>query len=485
MTTTSDTTSNAAGTVEQLELARIAPHPDNPRSAWGDMDGLQASLRARGLIQPIIVVPVAAFLEARSDTDTGSLGEAQYVVYAGHRRRAAALGLGWSTIPALIRPDMATSAAATFVSENLHREDLTPLDEAAAYATLRDDGLSQRQIATECGVSQSHVSKRLNLLRMPQGAQDALAAGRITIADAGKLGTLSGDAQVDAWELVVFQRYGVDNAVYTIERRIADRKAIEKARRQADHEGVDLVDDPQKVFGRGYWDHRLYDKKDVEKARKAGTLRAAVTPRGLDYFTTDAPKKRRSQDDDQAARKRAAKARGAALAQMVAKPPAAKQLGAELAAAIVHGRTGHTDALNLVRKWLLNQFPQPDKKPGSYQTEYDAWRDALLEADWPWIAWAMTIAATEIDAKSQWKVWGPREAAHVRRLVDAVGYEPTEWETEQLARIDRAVTEAAEGDSARITDGPDHAGADNAYDPDDPDYNWIDDDVDVDQGVAS
>lgn len=509
MTTTTPQATQSTGTglgvVLELELSRIAEHPDNPRTSLGDVDGLAASMRARGLVQPIVVVPVEAFLASYAERPGGDGGVGlrsaagiTHVVYAGHRRRAAALQLGWDTITAIERVDLAGSAAATFIVENLHRADLTPLEEAVGYAQLRDLGRSQRQLAAEVGVSQSHVSKRLGLLRMPPEAQDALAADKITLAEAQALGSLSAADQVAAWDSIgpELKRYGRANVEWMV-RRVAQenaaRKAIEKHRRQAKHEGVELVD-AAKTFGSAQWDHRLYDKRAIAKAKKDGTLRAEATEHGLNYYTTVEPKRAQrqtSQDREQAARRKAGKLRARACAELVQKRPSARQTVWALADAVLHGNVGHSNALRLVHSWLKDLYPVPasDISFGSggttsgHHADYYTWRDAQPEKHWQHIAWTMVVAAAELNARTSWITWGPRQAKHVRRLIDEVGYEPTEWEADQLARIDK---QAAHGDSAGITVGTEedaeHTGCtDSAGQPkedldlDNPADNWIDD----------
>lgn len=456
----------AGGAVLDLPLAQVAPHPDNPRGTTpadlGDVDELAASMASGGLVQPIVVIPVSAFLEHRQ-ADAAAAGDVEldgitHVVVAGHRRRAAALQLGWDTISALVRPDLAAEAARTFIVENLHRADLTPLQEAAGYVQLRDGGLSQREIAAAVGVSQSHVSKRLGLLRMPPAAQDALAGDLLTIAEAQLLGSLSEADQVKAWESIEpdLKKYGHGNVEWAVRRVAQDnaaRKAIEKATRQAQHEGVELIE-PRQQFTNP-WQHELHDDDAIDQARTAGTLRAHATAWGLEYYTTEGEPDEpggagspalAAQAREDRERRKAAKARTPALIRLVAKPPPVKQLAAELADAIVHGHVDHADALRMVRSWLpAAKFPQPDGNDSYY-----GWRDSLGAEQWPHVAWAMIVAANETRCRAGWVQWGTHQAAHIQRLVDVVGYEPTDWETEQL---DRIATTPDDSDAATTTNG--------------------------------
>jgi ParB family chromosome partitioning protein len=467
MTLTTETPASAlAAVVRKLPVAAIAEHPDNPRRELQEIDELAASLQAHGLIQPIVVVPVEAFMEGRQASGGVRIQPSPgttHVVVAGHRRCAAAELAGWGEIDAIVRPDLASGirATVTFVTENLQRVDLNPLEEAAGFALLVDEGLSQREIARECGFSQPHVSKRLALLRLPQGAQDALATSKITAADASKLLALPADAQSKAWDLVDNGHCedDVEWAVDIVESELKQAEGLAKAHEQAAAEQVELVD-PQKAFGTYSYKHRIYDKPDIAKARKAGTLRAAASPHGLTYYTTTAPPEPSYETDRKNKEKQvkqASKNRGPALARLVAKPPMMKQLLAELADAVVHGDVGHADAVRLVRSWLpADRFPQPVSKEGSFTADYYTWRDSIPEADWPWVAWAMVVASTELATRPSYTNWGPRQAAHVQRLVDQVGYEPTPWETQQLEEIAaREADSAAASDNGGITDPAD------------------------------
>jgi ParB family transcriptional regulator, chromosome partitioning protein len=163
-------TLTAVAELRDLPIGAIAPSPDNPRSDLGDLEGLAASIKSEGIVEPLIV------------TWEGDDG---YVVVAGHRRLEASKKAGLDVVPCIVRDlDPAGRAVARTV-ENLQREDLAPVDEARALAQLVELGLSQRQIAERVGCSQAHVSKRLALLKLPVAAQHAVGADDgLTLEDA-------------------------------------------------------------------------------------------------------------------------------------------------------------------------------------------------------------------------------------------------------------------------------------------------------------
>ncbi len=174
-----------AGTAAEVAIALIDPSPANPRSSLGDLEELAASIRELGVLQPVMVRP------------TGD----RYALVYGHRRLAAATLAGDTTIPVLFAAgadDEALDQAQRLV-ENLHREDLSALDEARAYQQLLSLGgaakTSQRQLAKRVSRSQAYVSKRLALLRLPDDVQAAIEEGSISVSDATSLTKLVDDPE--------------------------------------------------------------------------------------------------------------------------------------------------------------------------------------------------------------------------------------------------------------------------------------------------
>lgn len=315
-------------------------------------------------------------------------------------------------------------------------------------------GLSQREIAKECGKSQPHVSKRLALLQLPEDAQEQASEGRVKLADAVKLAGLPVEARERAWRMYAEEPFDPDlgECVAAVEREIEQEHQLEANRQKAIDEGVELIDNPQEAFGRSWYKHQLYDAKAIAKARKAGTLRAKATPYRLDYYSTMIPAESpyaTSTATDVVAKelKKAAKNRTEALQRLVAKPPIFKDMLTELAAAIVNNEATGMEAMKLAKAWLpASRFPAP--ADNSVYT----WQRAIGEDEWPWLAWTLTIAATEQACRASWLTWGPRQAAHVQRLIDRAGYEPTEWEAEQLDRIRRHAAEQAARAEARAAE---------------------------------
>jgi ParB family chromosome partitioning protein len=161
--------------IEELELNVITPAPDNPRRDLGDVTELAASMSELGLLQPLVVTPRAG----------------KFMVVCGHRRYAAAKKAKLATVPAIIRSLTEPQRIKAMVIENCQRENLSPLEEARAYAQLVELGETQRAISDSVGKSQGHISKRLAILKLPPNVLKEVDSGGITVGDALLLADLA------------------------------------------------------------------------------------------------------------------------------------------------------------------------------------------------------------------------------------------------------------------------------------------------------
>jgi ParB family transcriptional regulator, chromosome partitioning protein len=180
-------------------LADLAHNPHNPRHELGDLQETADSLLERGQIQPVTVVTRQAFLDAHPGYDD-QMGTARYVVIDGNRRLGAARLAGLDDLRIDVHDALAASAADILESAlvaNLHRENLTPLEEAEALAELLKVHGSQRQVARRVGKTNMWVSQRLALLNLTPELQDALRDGGITVEDARQVARLPQDQQAD------------------------------------------------------------------------------------------------------------------------------------------------------------------------------------------------------------------------------------------------------------------------------------------------
>ncbi|MCC6444132.1 MAG: ParB/RepB/Spo0J family partition protein [Armatimonadetes bacterium] len=139
-----------AAQLQRIPLSAIEPDPYQPRQAMGDLEGLIASIRAHGIVQPLIVSPVA---------------EDRYRIIAGERRFRAALALNLPDVPAVVRSMEEHQRLEVQLIENVHRKDLNPVEEAGAYRRLMEEfWLTQEQMGKRVGRSVATINETLRLL---------------------------------------------------------------------------------------------------------------------------------------------------------------------------------------------------------------------------------------------------------------------------------------------------------------------------------
>lgn len=215
-----------ASSLKSLPVSAIAPLPGQPRSHFDEaaLGELAESIRARGVIQPIIVRP---------------RGSGQYQLVAGERRWRAAQKAQLHEIPAIVRELEDREVMALALIENLQREDLNPVEEARAYRRLADEEkLTQAEIAGLVGKSRSHVANMQRLLELPDDVLGLVAAGSLSM---GHARALIGHAEASA-----LAREAADErlSVREVERlvRRARRPAAEsRPRPLADSENADIA----------------------------------------------------------------------------------------------------------------------------------------------------------------------------------------------------------------------------------------------------
>ena len=163
--------------VHTVPIEAVRPSPFQPRRHFADeeLDGLAQSIREKGIVQPLLVRPVA---DAAAD----------FELVAGERRWRAAQRVGLHEVPVLVRPFADAEVIEIALVENLQREDLSPLEEDEAYRRLaREFGRSQASLAEAVGNSRSHVANMLRLLSLPPTVRQSLEQGLLTAGHARAL----------------------------------------------------------------------------------------------------------------------------------------------------------------------------------------------------------------------------------------------------------------------------------------------------------
>lgn len=226
-----------------VSIDRIHPNPRQPRVEFDEhaLAELAASIREQGIIQPLLV--------RRLDED-------EYELIAGERRLRAAERAGLTHVPVFVREASEAESLEMALVENVQRDDLGPLEEAAAYQRLMSEfGHTQEQVAARVGKSRPAVANALRLLRLPETIKQDLARGRLTAGHARVLLSIDdADAQLRAAKQMLARQMSVRDAEQLAAAR---RKTPSRAERR----------DP----------HRVALERDLSAA--LGT-RVRVTPKG-------------------------------------------------------------------------------------------------------------------------------------------------------------------------------------------------------------
>lgn len=447
-----------AAPVEQtfalVPIDAIVPGPHNPRRELGDLEGLAASIRAVGILEPLIV-------EWASPSSP-------YMLLAGHRRHAAAKLAGLPEVPCLIRQTEASPALRLEMAivENLQREGLAPLDEADGYRELVKLGLSQRAIAERVGCSQSHVSKRLGLLDLPAPVQKRVEKGTMPLEAAAALTRLKDHpeklkAAADEDPSRILQ------AVERAEQDIAWEAKVAELREIAKGKKWKVVDEPRdrwasrKFKTLAKWDHQdreldldvrkhqaepchavmipvrrnFYNDKPsatsvcTDPARHgpkgASTLKVKVTPKPKRELAEWEIKQR----DDKKAHEQAAAARAAVISRAVAEYKPALRRSAELQIMLrsLIDAGGYDNRKERACAYLGLETAGGSQAQGAALHAYaDGSQERLHRA-----ALAVALAAVEARLLShRFDVGGVVD--HFAYLA-TLGYEQSPWETARLA----------------------------------------------------
>ena len=199
----------------QVPVNAVGPNPKQPRTKFDDetLAELAASINEVGILQPIVV--------RRS-------GDGVYELVAGERRLRAAKLAGLATVPVVLRDSQDSELLREALIENIHREDLNPIELAEAFRQLLEElGLKQEALADRVGVSRSHIANTIRLLSLPLEVQQLLTDDRITAGHARALLAL-GDA--DAMRSLALRVAAEDLSVRQTEdvvRRFLDTPATE------------------------------------------------------------------------------------------------------------------------------------------------------------------------------------------------------------------------------------------------------------------
>ena len=236
----------------ELLIDEISPNRFQPRKYFDDdkLEELVTSIRDNGVLQPIVVQKV----------------EAGYELVVGERRWRASKKAGLKKPPAVIREVTDAQALELAIIENIHRQDLNPIEEADAYARLSDEfALTQEMIAKRVGKSRTAVANTLRLLKLSRNIKEDLISGKISMGHARALLGLDNAGQMEALRKEIFKQ---DLTVRQTESRVSRLKqSVSKKPVSLVSKKNIFIKDLEKEFER-----RLGTKVDIKPAKKGGKL---------------------------------------------------------------------------------------------------------------------------------------------------------------------------------------------------------------------
>lgn len=211
------------GGLLEVPVGAVAPNPRQPRTIFEDnaLEALALSIQEVGVLQPIVVRKVGG----------------GFVLIAGERRLRAAKKAGLATIPAILRQSDDSESLREALIENIHRENLNPIELAEAFRELLEElGLKQETLAERLGVSRSHVANTVRLLQLPSEVQSRLAEGKI---QAGHGRALLSLADADAQKTLALRAAAEELSVREVEELV--RNYLEHPSAASEKPGIKAV----------------------------------------------------------------------------------------------------------------------------------------------------------------------------------------------------------------------------------------------------
>ena len=448
--------------IKLINTSLIDPHPDNPRKNIGDVTDLAASIKANGLLSPLSVVP------------NGS----RYRVIAGHRRLAACKQAGTGAVPCFVLDLDPLQQLEAMVTENCQREQLTVLEEADAIQGMLDLGATTASVAHRLGRSSDYVRDRAKAASIDNEV-------RATRDDFSQLtiGHLVAIARYDGrpdLQKKLAQAAGTSNFDYTlsrIERDENDRQWIESvaALLGEPDNGINLIPDPEKPYSDPEWRYSgcMFPstgtpEETIEKIREQNPAAVSIHMEQV-YLWTRRDKTADAEKEAQRAAEQAERDARQHVLEEYAATTADKRM------AWLHGHLHAIKRAKLIETTArLGLLQTIDPDPTGFTKDLHTWNDAacareqfaaiagikpeqalaefhthLDSPDWP------TYAVMILTARIEWFIspndWDWSGDDNVSRripgyylILQDLGYEPSDDETEHLDQLVAAITEEDE-----------------------------------------
>lgn len=247
-----DSTEEGMVQSRELLIEEITPNRFQPRNYFDDekLEELVASIRENGILQPVVV----------------QKSESGYELVVGERRWRASKKAGLKKIPAVIREVSDAQALELAIIENIHRQDLNPIEEAEAYARLADDfALTQEMIAKKVGKSRTAVANILRLLKLSRNIKEHLISGKLSMGHARALLGLDNTGQAQALCKEIFKH---DLTVRQTENRVNKIKQPEPKKPASSETKKNIfIKDLERELER-----KLGTKVEINPKKKGGKL---------------------------------------------------------------------------------------------------------------------------------------------------------------------------------------------------------------------
>lgn len=449
--------------IRHVEVESLIPHPFNdparsePRQDDPDWDVLIRNVKANGVLLPGLAVSRAAFASTRPALAEGLPAAGTHILIYGHRRRAAALAAGVVSMPVVVDDSvMADDGDLDYMaSENLGRQDLSPMAEAELFARYSEElGLSQSAIAERLGVDQATVSRRLALLLLTHEAVEALDQELLSVAGAVALAGALPYGRPRRWQKSKHEDQASDERHYdqtaalrlilernTSPTRAAERVLTERASRcRAAEAGISIIDDPRGAFGADHLAHQIddpahgnavvaaiddatgtliyYDRSPTatsSSAEPAGDAEPSVEPAEKQQDSSSLPPGRPGADSEKREADTTAQ-RLDACARAAQTVPSKTRLGDILVMAVVLGVDfQHPRVVAQADKWASLTTTSGSAKNNDLAT-----------------VWRRVLAGFE-DLVSRQGRWDTAGATYLDLLHERVSHVPTTWERQQVS----------------------------------------------------
>lgn len=207
--------------ITNIAIAKIQPHPDNPRKDLGDLAELAESIKANGILQNLTVVPWFSQITGVGADDPKQQEEMGYIVVIGHRRLAAAKLAGLKEVPCVIAEMGLKEQVATMLVENMQRSDLTVYEQAQGFQMMLNFGDTVSDIAERTGFSQTTVRHRVKLLDLDQDKFKESVERGATLMDYAELEKVKNPELRNS----VLEHIGTSNFNWKLQRAIEEEKA--------------------------------------------------------------------------------------------------------------------------------------------------------------------------------------------------------------------------------------------------------------------